>query len=210
MSQDIAARLPLLGAFGLRRRVVGRCGRPACLALITALVPGAGLALAVAGCGGQGPVSLPHKSSGAAVPVALTAPPQTPQQQVVAAYSGYWQALGQALDTQNAAKAGVILESHATAASISSLIRGFETDWARGEVQYGAPVPHILTVRITGNHAAVHDCADFSRTGVQNARTGQVVGSLGSSRVNMISTLVRTHGRWLVSNQVPVVSSCVP
>jgi hypothetical protein len=26
----------------------------------------------------------------------------------------------------------------------------------------------------------------------------------------MISTLVRTHGRWLVSNQVPVVSSCVP
>ncbi len=210
MSQDIAARFPLLGAFGLRRRVVGRCGRPACLALITALVPGAGLALAVAGCGGQGAVSLPHKSSGAAVPVALAAPPQTPQQQVVAAYSGYWQALGQALDTQNAAKAGVILQSHATAASISSLIRGFETDWARGEVQYGAPVPHILTVRITGNHAAVHDCADFSHAGVQNARTGQVVGSLGSSRVNMISTLVRTHGRWLVSNQVPVVSSCVP
>ena len=210
MSQDIAARLPLLGAFGLRRRVVGRCGRPACLALITALVPGAGLALAVAGCGGQGPVSLPHKSSGAAVPVALTAPPQTAAQQVVAAYNGYWQALGQALDTQSAAKAGAILASHATAASVSSLIRGFETDWTRGEVQYGAPVPHILSVRITGNHAAVHDCADFSHAGVQNARTGQVVGSLGSSRVNMISTLVRTHGRWLVSNQVPVVSSCVP
>jgi predicted small lipoprotein YifL len=210
MSQDIAARLPLLGAFGLRRRVVGRCGRPACLALITALVPGAGLALAVAGCGGQGPVSLPHKSSGAAVPVALTAPPQTAAQQVVAAYNGYWQALGQALDTQSPAKAGVILASHATAASVSSLIRGFETDWTRGEVQYGAPVPHILSVRITGNHAAVHDCADFSHAGVQNARTGQVVGSLGSSRVNMISTLVRTHGRWLVSNQVPVVLSCVP
>ena len=198
MSQDIAARLPLLGAFGLRRRVVGRCGRPACLALITALVPGAGLALAVAGCGGQGPVSLPHKSSGAAVPVALTAPPQTPQQQVLAAYNGYWQALGQALDTQNAAKAGVILESHATAASISSLIRGFETDWARGEVQYGAPVPHVLSVRITGNHAAVHDCADFSHAGVQNARTGQMVGSAGSSRVNMISTLVRTDRKSVV------------
>jgi hypothetical protein len=129
---------------------------------------------------------------------------------VIAAYDGYWQALGQALDTQNAAKAGVILASYAAAASIPSLIRGFETDWARGEVQYGAPVPHILSVRISGNHAAVHDCADFSRAGVQNARTGQVVGSLGSSRVNMISTLVRSHGRWLVSNQVPVVSSCVP
>jgi predicted small lipoprotein YifL len=204
MPQGSAALYPLLGAFGLRRRGAGRCARLACTGLLAVML------LAVAGCGGQGPVSLPHKSPGTAVPVALSAPPQTPQQQVVSAYNGYWQALGQALDTQNPAKAGVILESHATAASISSLIRGFETDWARGEVQYGAPVPHILSVRVTGNHAAVHDCADFSHAGVQNARTGQVVGGLGSSRVNMISTLVRTHGRWLVSNQVPVVSSCVP
>jgi len=210
MSQDIAARLPLLGAFGLRRGVSGRRGRPACLSLIAALLPGAGLLLAVVGCGSQAPVALPHKSAGTAEPVALAAPPQSAQQQVIAAYSGYWQALGQAMDTQNAAKAGVILASHVAAANIPSLIRGFETDWARGEVQYGAPVPHILSVRISGNHAAVHDCADFSRAGVQNARTGQVVGSLGSSRVNMISTLVRTHGRWLVINQVPVVSSCVP
>jgi hypothetical protein len=210
MSQDIAARLPLLGAIVLRRGVSGRCGRPACLSLIAALLPGAGLLLAVAGCGSQTPVALPHKSAGTVAPVALAAPPQSAQQQVIAAYNGYWQALGQALDTQNAAKAGVILAFHVAAATIPSLIRGFETDWARGDVQYGAPVPHILSVRISGNHAAVHDCADFSRAGVQNARTGQVVGSLGSSRVNMISTLVRSHGRWLVSNQVPVVSSCVP
>jgi hypothetical protein len=210
MSQDVAAHHPLLAAFRQRRRVAGRCGRPAGFGVLTVLLPGAGLLLAVAGCGSPAPVALPHKSGGAAVPVALTEPPLGPQQQVAAAYSGYWQALGQALDTQNAARAGVILASYTTAANISSLISGFETDWARGEVQYGGPVPHILSVRITGNHAAVHDCADFSRAGVQNARTGQVVGSLGSSRVNMISTLVRTHGRWLVSNQVPVVSSCVP
>ena len=69
---------------------------------------------------------------------------------------------------------------------------------------------HILSVQITGGHAAVHDCADFSHAGVQSASTGQVIGSLGNSRVNMISTLVRAHGRWLVSNQVPVVSPCVP
>src|SRR6202034_4840052 len=68
MSQDIAARLPLLGAFGLRRRVVGRSGRPACLALITALLPGAGLAIAVAGCGGPAARSLAPKSPGAGVP----------------------------------------------------------------------------------------------------------------------------------------------
>jgi predicted small lipoprotein YifL len=203
MAKDAAAFYPLLGAFRLCRRVAGRCAELACLGLLAALL------LGLVGCGGQGPVALPHKSS-AAVPVSLSAPRLSPQQQVVAAYNGYWQALGQALDTQNPAKASVILAPYVAAASIPSLITGFKTDWARGEVQYGAPVPHILSVRITGDHAAVHDCADFSRAGVQIARTGQVVGSLGSSRVNMISTLVRTHGRWLVSNQVPVVSSCVP
>jgi hypothetical protein len=204
MSKDAAAFHPLLGASGLRRRVAGRCGRLACAGLLAALL------LAAAGCGGQATVALPHKSGGSALPAAVDDPSLSPQQQVAAAYSGYWQALGQALDAQNAGRAAAILAPYAAPANIPSLIRGFETDWSRGEVQYGAPVPHILSVRITGDHAAVHDCADFSHAGVQNARTGQVVGSLGSSRVNMISTLVRTRGRWLVSNQVAVVSPCVP
>jgi hypothetical protein len=143
-------------------------------------------------------------------PGRLADPSLSPQQQVVAAYTGYWQALGQALDTRNAGRAGAILALYAASASIPSLINGFRTDWARGEIQYGGPVSHILSVQITGGHAAVHDCADFSHAGVQSASTGQVIGSLGDSRVNMISTLVRTHGRWLVSNQVPVVSPCVP
>ena len=32
----------------------------------------------------------------------------------------------------------------------------------------------------------------------------------GSPIVNLISTLVLRHGRWLVSNQIPVVLSCAP
>jgi hypothetical protein len=209
MSQDVAARHPLLGAIGLRRRVASRFGRPVCLGLLAALL------LAVAGCGGgsqQASVVLPQKSAATApaVPAVAADPPLSPQQQVVAAYTGYWQALGQALDTQNAGQASTILARYAIAANIPSLVSGFETDWVRGDIQYGAPVPHILGVQITGNRADVHDCADFSHAGVQDAKTGQVVGSLGNSRVNMISTLVRMRGRWLVSNQVPVVSSCVP
>jgi hypothetical protein len=203
MSKDAAAFLPLLGASGPHRRVAGRCGGTARSVLLAALL------LAAAGCGGQATVALPHRS-GPAGPAVLADPSLSPRQQVVAAYTGYWQALGEALDTQNAGRAAAILVPYAAAATIPSLISGFETEWARGEVQYGGPVPHILSVRITGSHAAVHDCADFSHAGVQNAKTGQVVGSLGQSRVNMISTLVRTRGRWLVSNQVPVVSSCVP
>jgi hypothetical protein len=167
--------------------------------------------LAIAGCGGQASVALPLKAAAPAAPAAaVTHPPQTLRQQVIAAYTGYWQALGQALDAQNAGRAREILAQHVPGASIPSLISGFETDWAQGEIQYGSPVPHILSVQVAGGHAAVHDCADFSNAGVQDARTGQVVGSLGDPHVNMISTLVLTHGRWLVSNQVPVVVSCAP
>ena len=206
MSQDNAAHHPLPAAHGLRRRVAKRCVKPVCLGFLVALT------LAVTGCGGQqGPVALPHKSAGpAALPAELADPSLRPQQQVAAAYTGYWQALGQALDAQNAGRARAILARYAAPASIPSLVKGFETDWARGEIQYGGPMPHILSVQITGGHAAVHDCADFSHAGVQSARTGQVIGDLGNSRVNMISTLVRARGRWLVSNQVPVVSPCVP
>jgi hypothetical protein len=170
----------------------------------------AALVLAVAGCGGPASVALPGKAAPEASPAAVAGAPQTPRDQVVAAYNGYWQALGQALDAQNAANAHAILSPYAASALIPSLISGFQSDWARGVIQYGSPVPHILSVQITGGRANVHDCADFSSAGVQSASTGQVIGSLGNSRVNMISTLVLTDGRWLVSNQVPVVLSCVP
>ncbi len=199
-----AARPPLLAAFGLSRRVADRPSRPAFLAGLTAL------ALGLAGCGGQASVALPARAAPQASPAAVAGAPQTPQDQVVAAYTGYWQALGQALDSQNAVNARTILAPYAASAMIPSLISGFETDWSRGEVQYGSPVPHILSVRITGDRANVHDCADFSNAGVQSASTGQVIGGLGDSRVNMISTLVFTGGRWLVSDQIPVVLPCVP
>jgi hypothetical protein len=213
MTMLVAARQPSPGASGLSRRVVSRCGWPFSGAVgwlggLTALT------LAVGGCGGQSAVALPHKATGpapaAASPATLAGGPVSVHDQVAAAYAGYWQALGQALDTRDAARARAILARHVVPALIPSLISGFETDWARGEIQYGGPVPHILSVQVTGGRAAVHDCADFSNAGAQSASTGQVIGSLGSSRVNMISTLVLSRGRWLVSDQVPVVLSCAP
>lgn len=208
-----AARLPSPGASGLYRRVADRCGWPFSWSGGVGWLGGlTALTLAVAGCASQTTVALPPKATAPApVPsAALAGGPVSAAGQVVAAYTGYWQALGQALDTRSAAQARAVLAPYAAPSIISSLIGGFETDWARGEIQYGAPVPHILSVRVTGDHAAVHDCADFSNAGVQSASTGQVIGGLGNPRVNMISTLVRARGRWLVSSQVPVVLPCVP
>ncbi len=211
MTLPVAAHRPSLGASGLSRRVANWCRWPFLRAL-GGLGGLAALTLAVAGCGGQPDVALPSKATAPApVPsAALAGGPVSAAGQVAAAYTGYWQALGQALDAQIAARARAVLAPYAVSAIIPSLVSGFETDWARGEVQYGEPVPHILSVRVTGDRAAVHDCADFSNAGVQSASTGQVIGSLGNPRVNMISTLVLTRGRWLISNQVPVVLPCVP
>jgi len=206
-----AAR-PLRDALGLPWRAANRCERPARIGwgvgglLMLALA----LALAIGGCGARNAVTLPHKATApAGSPVAAAGPPSV-RDQVVAAYTGYWQALGQALDTRNAARARAILARYAAPANIPSLISGFETDWERSEIQHGMPVPHILSVEVAGDHAEVHDCADFSGVGVQSAATGQVIGSLGDPRVNMISTLALSHGQWLITDQVPVVMSCVP
>jgi hypothetical protein len=208
-----AAKKPLLGASGLPRRVANRGVALACPASAACAAYATGMAalmLAVSGCGGQASVALPHRSAPPAVPAAVTGPVLTVRDQVVAAYTGYWQALGQALDTQNAGRARAILAQYVPGSGIGSLLSSFEADWTQGEIQYGSPVPHIMSVKVAGDHAAVHDCADFSNAGVQDARTGQVVGSLGGPHVNLISTLVLTRGRWLVSNQVPVELSCAP
>jgi hypothetical protein len=212
MSSLVAASGPLRGASARPRpggEQTGLRHAPG-TATVAAVCVAAVLALSIAGCGGQAAVALPRKTSLPAVPAAASGPTPAVNGQVVAAYTGYWQALGQALDARNATQARVILAQFASPALIPSLVSGLETDWARGEIQYGAPVPHILSVQITGDKATVHDCADFSHAGVQKAATGQVVGSLGNPRVNMISVLVLSGGRWLLSNQVPVVASCTP
>lgn len=162
----------------------------------------------LAGCGGQAAVALPRKTGLPAVPAVAGGQQSASRDQVVTAYTGYWQALGQALDARSATRARAILAPFASQALIPSLVSGLQTDWSRGEIQYGGPVPHILSVQITGSRAAVHDCADFSHAGVQLAATGQVVGSLGNPRVNMISVLVLTGGRWLLTSQAPVVAPC--
>lgn len=219
MSSLVAASGLLRGASAPPRSGAKKAVLPHAPGIIRAAAAGPGLAIAacavlaltMAGCGGQAAVALPAKATVPAVP-ATAAGQQAPaaRDQVVAAYSGYWQALGQALNARSATRARAILAPFASPALIPSLVSGLETDWARGEIQYGGPVPHILSVQVTGGRAAVHDCADFSHAGVQMAATGQVVGSLGNPRVNMISVLMLSGTRWLVSNQVPVVAPCSP
>ncbi len=173
---------------------------------------GLALAAAVAGCAGQADAGLPPKPAGQApAAAALTDPHLGTREQVLAAYTGYWQASSAAVDAGSAASARVLLARYLTASAIPGVIAALRPDWADHAVSAGSPVLHIMSIKITGSHALVHDCVDLSHAGLANARTGRVYPrSFGSAHVNFYADLVRSRAGWLVSNLVPVVALCEP
>lgn len=166
------------------------------------------LVAGTAGCGtSQAPVALPAKPAPArAAGVALRL---TPKQLVISAYEGYWQATSQALDSRSPARARAILAQYVPASAVPAIVRGLRTIWRQGEIGYGGPVFHIMSVTFRGTSvAAVHDCIDLSHTGFQNAKTGEIIGGLGQAHDYLITTLARAGGRWLVTGAIPVVRPC--
>ncbi len=187
----------------LRRAGAARAGNG------LAAVALAAVAIGLAGCAGQPSVALPPKA-GARPPARLADQPG-PRQQVMAAYTGYWRAVDDALNAGSAARARQILTGYAPASALPGLIRAFRQDWARHVVTDGNPVLHIISVRVSSGQATVHDCVDLSHAGLQNARTGRVLPhSFGSPRANFYASLIRQGSQWLVSNIVPVVAACEP
>ncbi len=177
---------------------------------LAAAILGAGLVVMVAACGsGQADVALPKKpSSHTRLTGAAPAPPSV-RQVVVAAYEGYWTATNQAINSRSLSTARAVLAPHVPASSVAELISGMKVLWQRGEMAYGAPVFHIMSVKLTGKDtAAVHDCVDLSHTGFQDRKTGAIVGGLGQSHDYLITTLARQHGLWLVTGAIPVVQPC--
>ena len=176
--------------------------------LVLAALAGA-LALVAAGCANQASVRLPPKAA-ARSPARLQAADRPgPRQQVMAAYEGYWQASGAAVNAGNARLAGQVLARYVPATTIPGMIAALRQDWESHAVVDGHPVLHILSVQVRANRATVHDCVDLSHAGLKDARTGQALPqSFGSARANYYASLVLQDGRWLVSNIVPVVAPC--
>jgi hypothetical protein len=169
------------------------------------------LAAVATGCAGQGNVGLPPKPGGPAAAAVLTDPQHGARAQVIAAYTGYWQATGAAVDAGSAAGARRLLARYLTASAIPGVISALRPDWAEHAVSAGSPVLHIMSVKITGPRALVHDCVDLSHAGLADARTGRAFPrSFGSAHANFYADLVLSGHRWLVSNLVPVVALCEP
>lgn len=167
------------------------------------------LAIAVTGCAAQSTVALPRKSRQLAAPAAVSGPAMTARQQVIDAYTGYWQAFAAAMSSQNAARAGAILAPYEPASAVAQAVRADQRVWAVHETAYGSAVTHILGVQLTGSRALVHDCLDLSHFGTENMRTGRVVPeSFGLPHLNFYVTVMRSSGRWLVTNMQPVEVPC--
>jgi hypothetical protein len=170
------------------------------------------LAPALAACSSAAArVQLPAK---AAAPVSVApGPPSalTARQRVIAALVGYAAALGQAEQSRSGAAARRLLRPYLAANRIGGLVRAISTIWASGDVFYGQDVLHVLTVRIEGRRALVHECDNTSRMGLENAVSGRAVpGSPGVAHDNLVTRLELTRGQWLVESQLPEDVPCVP
>lgn len=170
------------------------------------------LAPAMAACSSvPARVELPAKAAAAdsanpGLPASLTH-----RQQVIAALAGYTAALGQAEQSRSGAAARRLLRPYLAANRIDGVVRTVSTIWARGDVFYGRDVLHVLTVRIEGGRAFVHECDNTSGMGLEYAASGQAVsGSSGVSHDNLVTRLELARGHWLVKSQLPEDAPCVP
>ena len=167
----------------------------------------------LAGCGGAiAKDRLPAKPS-ITVSSATEASqsPSSERQQVIAAFVGYSTALHQANLSRSTSTARRLLRPYLIADRIDGLVRAESKIWASGEVFYGQPVLHVLSVRIVGHRAFVHDCDDTSRMSLLRSSDDRTVpGSSGTLHDNVVTTLTFIRGRWLVEYQLVEDVPCEP
>jgi hypothetical protein len=190
------------------QRITARLSvRAAAMAVLAACA-----APALAACAGAAPsVQLPAKAPVQKATAASKQRPLTSHQQVVAAYTGYTAAMAAAFDSRSAARVGQLLAPFLDRATVANATRAFRQAWAKDEISYGQVVRHIIGVRIQGTAAWVHDCDNTSASGLEYARTSQIVpGSLGLPDQNIVTRLNLVHGHWVVAVQTVEDVPCRP
>ncbi len=158
--------------------------------------------LTLAACSSAvGLVRLPPRSADVATATMQRAP--TPREQVLAAFAAYTAALHAADLSGDAALARRFLRPYLTAARIAGVVQTERAIWAKGERFYGQTVLHVLSVRIDGRRAFVHDCDNTSAMGLRSATSGlPVPGTAGIPDENIVTRLDLVHGRWLITFQL--------
>lgn len=94
-----------------------------------------------------------------------------------------------------------------TEPGLSAMVKGVNEEVAQHQRNFGAFVPHIMSISVRGTRATVNDCMDQSRFNVKDTRTGKVVSS-GPDRVWTIVYMKRTSDGWRVSHPTWKRQSC--
>lgn len=89
------------------------------------------------------------------------------------------------------------LAQYATGAVLENLRGKLAVRRQSGTRLYGAPVPHVQSVSVSGARATVRDCLDNSGTGLMDAAGNKL--SVGRDRQATTATLVLADGAWKVS-----------
>jgi hypothetical protein len=169
------------------------------------------LAPLLAACSGAAAqVQLPAKVVRAVPAASASAAALPTQQQVVAALTGYTSALGEAAKSRSPALARRLLTPYLAGDRLGGVVQAVSGIWAKGESFYGQDILHILTVRIDGRRAFVHDCDDTSSMGLQNAGGQPVPGTAGIPQDNLVTRLDLVGGHWMVESQLVEDVPCAP
>jgi hypothetical protein len=89
------------------------------------------------------------------------------------------------------------LAEYTTGAVLENLRAKLAVRQQSGTRLYGAPVPHVQSVSLSGNLATVKDCLDNSGTGLMDGSGNKL--SVGRDRQETTATLVLEEGVWKVS-----------
>lgn len=176
---------------------------------------GVALGVAVTGCRGGGGRAEPTTVSASATRAPASSRPTTPgtdsgveRVAVEAAYRAFWPVLS-TFARQPESRWRGLLGPVATDSQLALTISLSRTQRRNGIAVYGQPVPRAPEVTLGGGErAVVRDCADFSRTGQMDARTGRRK-TVGIARNAVRVALVRgADGRWRVDEVVYPGGSC--
>ena len=167
------------------------------------------VALLVGACGGDNDQRAADLTTSTfAEETTTTAPPETtttaaptPEEQVLAAYQGYWAAVDEMVAPPQVRPELSAFRQYATGEVLVAIVRSAEETKAEDsvfQIPEGGQYSHRAeVVSVEGDTATVRDC-NIDDTVELNATTGEVIDDAVSTRL-YISMLVRETGRWKVA-----------
>lgn len=155
------------------------------------------LVATAAGCNGnsKGVGLQPIPSS--TTPTAIATPTPSVQDQILTQYRAFWAKLTP-VSRMPAASRRAALAPYAIDPELKSLVAGFATLDAKGQVLYGANKPRpVASISPDGTTAVINDCQDSSSAGAADRKTSAPV-TKGVPRNHVVVTMKQSAEVWKV------------